>query len=550
MPFYIYIPFFKSSNNPRLTRAKELHRAREYDPTTHAYTFQDIRYAKPPTGDLRFRAPQSPEVDRSSIQVGHHPRTCPQGMPRWQALGGAVASKWADPSRQFDMDEWVADFYTTNITAKDYNEGPGGVSEDCLFLDVRVPKRMLKAASRGKKKLAPVLVWIHGGGYDLGSKQRFPSPQFIPTGLLSKGNKGPEGMIYVAMNYRLGAFGWLSGLEVERDGDLNAGLLDQRLALEWIQQYIHLFGGDKNRVTVMGESAGAGSTLLHTMAYGGDTSRSPTPFSQIIPQSPFIEPTSVPVESTLEKFLSMLNVSSLQEARQIDEKTLVAVNAELIRTAPANTYLFGPVIDKKYIPERPMKMLREGRFNKSVEILTTHTSFERGYFFDPSVEMEEEFREWINLTIPGLTEETIEYLAEELYLPEFDGSWGYTSQATRQMSLWGEAFFDCNFVEIGDASDGQAYAGEFGLSPGFHTQDLAYTFDFPGAPVPFAQTKDFWQNAIVSFTRTGKPEIGDGSEFPKWGSQGLLVNMTETKSYVAVNRVNKTRCDWWAQVDL
>ena len=272
-------------------------------------------------------------------------------------------------------------------------------------------------------------------------------------------------MIYVAINYRLGAFGWLSGLEVEREGDLNAGLLDQRMALDWVQQYIHSFGGDKDRVTVMGESAGGGSTLLHMMAYGGDSSEHTTPFSQAIPQSPFIEPTSVPVESTLEKFLSMLNVSSLQEARQVDEQTLVAANAELIRTAPANTYLFGPVIDKAYVPERPMKMLREGRFNKSVEVFTTHTSFERGYFFDPSVETEDEFREWVDRSIPGLTQETIKYLAEELYVPEFDGSWGYTSQATRQMSLWGEAFFDCNFVEIADATDGHAYAGMLTTHP-------------------------------------------------------------------------------------
>lgn len=155
----------------------------------------------------------------------------------------------------------------------------------------------------------------------------------------------------------------------------------------------------------------------------------------------------------------MLNEGSLKEARQVDEQTLVAINAEPIRAAPAKTYLFGPVIDKTYVPERPVKMLREGRFNKSVQILATHTSFERGYFFHPPVETEEEFREWVKRSIPGLTGETIKYLADELYLPEFDGSWGYISQATRQILLWGEACFDCSFVEIGDATDGQAFAG-------------------------------------------------------------------------------------------
>ncbi len=64
----------------------------------------------------------------------------------------------------------------------------------------------------------------------------------------------------MALNYRLGAFGFLDGSEFESDGgNSNAGLLDQRAALKWIQTHIHLFGGDPGQVTVIGESAGAGS---------------------------------------------------------------------------------------------------------------------------------------------------------------------------------------------------------------------------------------------------------------------------------------------------
>lgn len=63
------------------------------------------------------------------------------------------------------------------------------------------------------------------------------------------------------MNYRLGAFGWLSGPTLQSNGTANAGLHDQRLALEWIQDNIHLFGGDPNRVTIIGESAGGGSIM-------------------------------------------------------------------------------------------------------------------------------------------------------------------------------------------------------------------------------------------------------------------------------------------------
>jgi carboxylesterase type B len=62
---------------------------------------------------------------------------------------------------------------------------------------------------------------------------------------------------------QLGAFGFLSSDEVYRKGVANAGLLDQQLALQWVQQYIHLFGGDRMRVTIFGESAGGGSVMLH-----------------------------------------------------------------------------------------------------------------------------------------------------------------------------------------------------------------------------------------------------------------------------------------------
>ena len=82
-------------------------------------------------------------------------------------------------------------------------------------------------------------------------------------------NTNNNGFITVEIQYRLGAFGFLSSDEVHSHGQTNAGLLDQRFALEWVQQYISHFGGDPTRVTIGGESAGAGSVMLHSLAYGG-----------------------------------------------------------------------------------------------------------------------------------------------------------------------------------------------------------------------------------------------------------------------------------------
>lgn len=82
-------------------------------------------------------------------------------------------------------------------------------------------------------------------------------------------NTNGNGFISVEIQYRLGAFGFLSSEDVKKYGQVNAGLLDQNFALQWVQKNIQKFGGDPRKVTVAGESAGAGSVMLQAMAYGG-----------------------------------------------------------------------------------------------------------------------------------------------------------------------------------------------------------------------------------------------------------------------------------------
>ena len=126
-------------------------------------------------------------------------------------------------------------------------------SEDCLFLDVIVPQNIFHKTTKetNARKGAPVLVWIYGGGYTAGEKTGFG--QYNPAGLIKASQQsGSEGIVFVSMNYRLGAFGFLAGPTLVSDGTANAGLYDQRLALEWVRQNIHLFGGDPHRVTVIG----------------------------------------------------------------------------------------------------------------------------------------------------------------------------------------------------------------------------------------------------------------------------------------------------------
>lgn len=95
----------------------------------------------------------------------------------------------------------------------------------------------------------------------------FSATGLDPTEFMKQNDNG---FISVIIQYRLGAFGFLSSEDVKKGGALNAGLLDMNFALQWVQKYASKFGGDPSRVTIAGESAGAAAVLYQSMAYGGN----------------------------------------------------------------------------------------------------------------------------------------------------------------------------------------------------------------------------------------------------------------------------------------
>lgn len=125
------------------------------------------------------------------------------------------------------------------------------------------------------------------------------------------------------------------------DGTTNAGFYDQRLALAWVRHNVHLFGGDPERVTVFGESAGGGSIVFQITAFGGEKDKAP--FQRAILQSPGFIPTSGnhEQEENFQKFLGLLNVSTLEEAQKLPSSAIQTANEFQVRNSKRGSLTFG-----------------------------------------------------------------------------------------------------------------------------------------------------------------------------------------------------------------
>ncbi|KAH7039472.1 Carboxylesterase [Macrophomina phaseolina] len=530
-----------SETLPVVDLGYELYRATEFNETGAYYNFSNIRYAAPPVGELRFRPPVRPSTNRSAVRDGSELRICPQANPAWSAL----AAQWLP---QYLLTGQAPNISLTTTGEANVTTGPAE-TEDCLFLDVIVPQAIFEKAGRGYG--APVLVWIYGGGYTAGSK----SGSGDPTGLIQRSRtNSSDGVIYVALNYRLGALGWLAGPTYQEDGTANLGLYDQRLALQWVQDNIHLFGGDKNRVTVLGESAGGGSIMHQITAFGGSA---PSLFQQAVPQSPGWQQIGSPYsqEQTFSNFLKEANVTSLAEARNLPSEDLMAANARLVAASPYGSYTFGPAIDGNIVPQDPKYLLNHGQFDRSVKILVGHNSNE-GLLFVPPVSKESDFVAFINTSFSSAKPAVIDYITNTLYPPIYDGSRGYRDLIGRVSLAVAESSFTCNAFALDRAYGNETYAYLFGVAPGLHGQDIPYTYYNPDAPrsagglslAPTNQTIAFaLQDYITSFAATGIPDSPvDGLPlFPVYGEDAEIVSLNSSSISEAMDPAANARCRWW-----
>lgn len=186
-------------------------------PNNKVIIWEDIPYARPPIGELRWKAPRKIERRLDIIQ----PKEDNFCIQRNSSFGGASSFS----------DELIS-----------------GV-EDCLYLDIFAPIKK-------SKKLRPVMFWIHGGANTSGLKDLYDFSKLVRK----------NDVILVRINYRLGPFGWfthpaIQDLQDGIDKTSNFGTLDIIAALEWVNENIKLFGGDPNNITIFGESAGGHNVL-------------------------------------------------------------------------------------------------------------------------------------------------------------------------------------------------------------------------------------------------------------------------------------------------
>ncbi len=286
-------------------------------------SFKGIPFAAPPTGERRWKAPQ-PVVGWTGVRLARaFAPACAQGSP-------LIA-------------------------------GPLDTSEDCLYLNVWT-------SARSTRERRPVMVWIHGGSFVLGTPA---TPVYDGTTLAR------EGVVVVSISYRLGPFGFLASPELTREsggGSGNYGLRDQIAALVWVKRNIAKFGGDPARVTLFGESAGAMAVSLLTsspLAAGlferaiaesgavfGTAHAAAEPF-------PMLQTLGL-AERTGQRFLERLGAMSLRHAR--------ALPATAIANAARMDDPFWPDIDGEVLTGSPYGEHRAGHFNDTPVLVGTNSA--------------------------------------------------------------------------------------------------------------------------------------------------------------------------------
>ncbi|HVW06981.1 MAG TPA: carboxylesterase family protein [Bryobacteraceae bacterium] len=452
------------------------------------HVFRGLPYAAPPAGSMRWKPPVSAAVWQGVRDATKFGPACFQPKPR-------AASIYADP--------------------------PPAMSEDCLYLNIWTP-----AAARD----TPVMVWIHGGSLTGGAS----SETMYDGAALAK-----QGLVFVSINYRLGALGYLALPELSAESpdhvSGNYGLLDQIEALRWVKRNIAAFGGDPNHVTIAGESAG-GLSILYLLA-------SPVAhglFDKAILESSYM----VSTPELHEKRFGEESAESIGTQLEAKLKThnLAALRAmdagAITEQAPLTGYLPFGTIDG-HVLTRQLVDVFDRREQAHVPVLVGFNSGEirsLRFLAPPVPATEAAYTAAIRQRYGDLADEYLRLypasnLKESILQEPRDALYGWTAErvAVKQTAAGEPAFlylFDHGFPAADTA----------GLHA-FHASELPYIFGTAGSTPPdwpkmemtpaesrFAEAiRDYW----VSFIKTRTPSAAGEPRWQPFGASKAFMHFAD-----------------------
>ncbi|XP_067007368.2 esterase FE4 [Anabrus simplex] len=525
---------FADDEYPIITLPQGALRGRKVTPDNLSsyYTFLGIPYAKPPVGNLRFKAPVPAEPWNGTLEALKEGHMCKQPS-------GPIRDSYSD--------------------------------EDCLFLNVFTPELP------GSGSLKPVMVWIHGGGFMFGSGNRNrQGPQFLIN----------KGIVYVSINYRLGIFGFLSTEDEVVPG--NAGMKDQVLALRWVQQNIAAFGGDPNQVTIVGESAGGAAIHYHMLSpmskglfHGAIGQSGSSSSAWAIADKPrknaFLVGKALGFtgESSQDLVDFLRNVSS----DELLTTSIATVNEEdqfRLMSKFHEVPTVEPVIDGEtaFITEDPVTLLDEGKFHH-VPYLTGVTSEEGILFVTERIfqynrtleEVDEDFSKTFKPELRICREEPCgdEMIAKirSFYFGDKPLSNDTLEELVHMCTdiLMHEGVLH-GVKKMSSLSSAPVYFYQFSYEGGLgsphlikvpgatHADDIPYIFD-TGAQVSEdsldAKVRSRMVTLWTNFIKTGNPTPDVTEEFPAW-----LPYTSDATNYLDIGSqleaktdLNKSRMDFW-----
>jgi len=430
--------------------------------------FKGIPFAKPPIGALRWRAPQP--------------------IQKWD--GVLQANKFAPGPIQG-------------------GNPPSGKSEDCLYLNVWTP-------AKSAKEKVPVLVWIYGGGFGAGATSE---------ATYNGKNLAKKGVILVSVAYRVGQLGFMAHPELSAENPKkvsgNYGLLDMIAGLQWVKENIAAFGGDPDKVTIFGESAGgiAVSMLcaspLAKGLFNGAISQSGGSFgpSRLTTYPGENMKTLKVAENEGLAYMKSAGVTSIEKLRSMEVDKLPAGTGW---PAPGGW----PIVDGWVIPDDQYKLYEAGKYN-DIPVLIGYNSDEGAMFtrtkdpkeFISSVEMRYgPFAEKLLKAYP-VSSNSVPKTARDLSRDAAFG-WQTWSWARLQAKTGKSKVFFYYFDQHPDHPESSPYYG-FGS---YHGQEVAYVFENLDKSNPQTSKTDLEISNLMGTYWTNFAKYGDpnGKDVPNW----------------------------------